>query len=406
MFYLYISNYINNFVRFFKYLHSMFFTSNITLIIYVFTIIYYVVLASIMLVQQGNPISTHGELKNKLRMTHSVGIFMTIWALDYLLYLIPMLYSNDVTSMGYQVCFIVTMMMVMPALFMVMHAIVQTKVNTLRWTYGVASPFMLLLIWYLIVPTAEPNMLPLYITAAISMLFVIYLLVKYAKEYHIYVQRLKSEYSEISDHEIFWSWSCFAGFALQTIIFLLYEYYWEPTMEFAYWAISIVTAGYLCYCTCKQKPLDNEVVEEIADKETESDVIAIDKEKDKAFYAIIEKKLETLCEDKLLFLEPDLTRETLCRRLSISSTYLKMYFHSQDMSFYQYINTLRVEYAYRLMEEKPEMSIREASELSGFRSQTTFRKVFKDVIGCLPSEIRGKKEEVKNVQTNNTSNQP
>lgn len=370
----------------------MYFSDNFLLLLYVITIIYYVVLACVMLAQRGNPIYTHGELVNKLRMTRSVGVFMALWALDCLIYLVPMLYSNDIYSVGYNICFLITMFLITPAQFMVMHAIVQRKVNTLQWTGGVASPFLVLLVWYIMIPSDNLAILPLHVAAALSVLFVIFLLLRYAREYHMYVQRMKSEYSEISGHEIFWSWSCFAGFALQMIAFLLYWYNWEPTAELSYWVISIINAAHLCYCTCKQRPLDDEVVEDITEEVAQSDAIMIQKDEEKAFYAVIENKLESLCEDKLLFLEPDLTRETLCRHLSISSTYLKMYFRKRNLSFYQYINALRAEYAYRQMQESPNLSIREVSEMAGFRSQTTFRKVFKEVIGCLPSELRNQKE--------------
>lgn len=368
------------------------FTNNTFIFIYVLTIIYFVVLGCIMLAQRGNPIYTHGEQSIKLRMTRSVGIFMFVWAFDYLIYLPDFLDNSDMIAKFDDVFFIITMIIETPALYMVMHAIVQKRVSIMKWTVATTLPFLLLMLWQLFIPLGVSDRLPYHLASVFNILFVIFLLLKYAKEYSVYVERIKSEYSEISGREIFWSWSCFVGFALQVILFLLYIYMYVPMSEYLYWLLSIINAAYLCYCTYKQRPLDIDVVEETIEVEEPHNITPEAKNEEKAFYGIIEQKLDSLCEDKLLFLEPDLTRETLCRRLSISSTYLKLYFHSRGLSFYQYINTLRVEYAYKLMQDNPDMSIREISEHSGFRSQTTFRKMFVEVMGCLPSEIKSKKD--------------
>lgn len=372
-----------------------YFVNNTILLLYIFTIIYYVVLGCYMLAQRGNTISTRGEMAVKQRMTRSVGIFMLIGATSWMIYLPTMLQSDDLWNASYNMCFIFSMMMVTPGLFVVMHAIVQKKVNTMRWVSVVGAPFLILLILHLFFDVDGPYNPFNVLTIVIHLACVAFLLVRYASEYQVYVNRIRSEYSETTDREILWAWSCFSGFALQSVIFILYCIFWMPMLDIAYWAVSILNAAYLCYCTCRQKPLDNEIVEETM-PDTPSSATEKEKSEEKAFYAVIEQKLESLCEDKLLFLEPDLTRETLCLRLSIGRTYLSMYFRSRGLTFYQYINTLRVDYAVKLMQENPGISIREVSELSGFRSQTTFRKMFQEVMGCLPSEVRTKKEHYDN----------
>lgn len=356
---------------------------------YVFTIIYFVTLGCFMLAYQRKN-CTHGEQKTKLRMTRSVGVFMLIWAFDWVLY-IPIMRLTGNALLKYDgTIFLVTMMLATPALFIVMLAIVQKRVNLLKWTAGTALPFLLLLLWYLMIPSGMSLRLPIYLASVLNILFVVFLLNHHAKEYRLYIQRIKSEYSEISGREILWSWSCFAGFAIQTVTFVLYNAYSTPLLEFLYWLLSIFNATFLCYCTCQQKTLDDKVVNILDDEESTYGMEIQENQKEKAFYSVIEQKLDSLCKKELLFLEPDLTRETLCQHLSISSTYLKMYFHSRGLSFYMYINTLRVEHAAKLMKDNPDMSILEVSKLSGFRSQTTFRKMFKEVMGCLPSEAKPK----------------
>lgn len=212
------------------------------------------------------------------------------------------------------------------------------------------------------------------------------LLFKHANEYNRYVRRIQSEYSDIKHREILWSWVCYAGFTMQIMIFVIYEAIWSQTIEYIYITICVLNATCLCYCTCKQKTIDLDLV----DEDTTSDAKPAGKssDKEKTLFSSIEHKLESLCEDTQLFLDPELTLETLCLHICVSRTYLGMYFRDRKTTYYQYINTLRAEYAYKLMQENPDMSISDICLHSGFRSQTTFRKIFKEAVGRLPSEIK------------------
>lgn len=361
---------------------------SIYLFTYIIGIIYLVVLGCVMFFSRPQAIYTRGEYEIKQRMTRSVGAFLMVSAFECLIYLPFMLSGFDNFHWVYGFCFLVTLMLNTSMVFVVTCAVAQKKVDVLRWVLALAFPFLLLIVWYALVPKDGSHMLPLYLGGALSVIFVILIFAGHVNGYRDYVRRMRSEYSETSCRDIVWSWYCFSGFALQCIIFVIYQLNWSQTLESIYTVLTFFNVTYLCYCTYRQRPLDIDVVEETSeDSEIEK------KSEDKAFYAIIEQRLESLCEGNLLFLEPDLTRESLCLRLNIGRTYLGMYFRSRGLTFYQYINTLRVEYAIKLMQKNPEMPIREVSELSGFRSQTTFRKVFKEVMGCLPSDIRNDKME-------------
>lgn len=359
------------------------------LMCYFIIILYFVMLGCYMLGQRENLISTHGEQQSKRRMTQSVGIFMLIWAFQCILYLPSILdYGYDIKQQGYDTCFLLTVTLNTPAVFVVMFATIQKKVNTVRWIALIGLPFVTLTAWHIVMPAEQSGRLPIHIAAVLVIADMTYLCLRYIREYKIYVQRLLTEYSEISGREIAWAWSCFAGFALQALLYVTYQFFWSTTVEYLYMGFSILNATYLCHCTCRQKTLDTDIVEDTL----LSDVQMKDKntEEEKAFYSIVEQKLQVLCEAKYLYLEPDLTRESLCLRLSIGRTYLSLYLRSRGLTFYQYINSLRVDYAVKLMQENSDMSIKDVCKYSGFRSQTTFRKVFEEVMGCLPSEVKMK----------------
>lgn len=368
-------------------------SNGIYLLLYFCVILFFVILGCYMLAQRDNILSTHGEQEAKRRMTNSVGFFMFVWALQCMVYLPSILrYGYEETQKGYDLCYLITVMLNTPSVFVVMHSILQKKLKALKWIGIIGLPFLALTTWHIITPAELSGRLPIYIAAVLVVIDMAYLFIRYISEYRIYIQRIKTEYSEISGREITWAWSCFAGFALQSLLYIVYQFYWSVVVEYVYMAFSIINATYLCYCVSHQKTLDSDVVEEkVAGNdamEEKSEPKA--EEEQKEFYSVIEEKLEALCEGKMLYLEPDLTRESLCLRLSIGRTYLSMYLRSRGLTFYQYINSLRVDYAVKLMHDNPDMPIREVCELSGFRSQTTFRKVFQEVMGCLPSEIKSK----------------
>lgn len=233
--------------------------------------------------------------------------------------------------------------------------------------------------------------IPLYLGASLSVASYVFLLVRFAKEYRIYVRRIQSEYSDTTGRDIAWSWISFSGFAVQGILFVVYEMFWSYTLEFLYHLFTILNFGYLCFCISRQRTIDVEVMDEDLrheDLQHEDEKHTNQSKNESVLYADIEQKLRTMCEDKLLFLTPDITLETLSLRLGTNRTYIGMYFREHDTTFYQYINTLRIEYATRLMQENPHLSLRKVAEQSGFRSQPTFRKAFQEVMGCLPSEVK------------------
>lgn len=347
------------------------------LFVYFLVILYYVILGCWMFAYSNNPISTRGEQEAKLRMTRSVGAFMFLWALEYLMCLPPMLRFCDNWHPIYKLIFITQTMLHTPMLYVVIRAILQKWQGTLQGAGILASLFMVIDIWFIFFDW--DGKLPATAAGVLCIVCVVGYIVRYVKDYRSYVCRLRSEYSETTNRDILWSCWSFMGIAVQILVYLFYESNWSMTLEVVYTGMSIINAAYICYCTRQQKPMDNDVVTENMEKT------------EKAFYGIIEQKLEVLCEKKLLFLEPNLTRETLCLRLSIGRTYLSMYLNSRGLNFYQYINSLRVEYAIKLMRDNPHMPINEVCKLSGFRSQTTFRKVFQEVMGCLPSEFIARK---------------
>nr|WP_255669548.1 AraC family transcriptional regulator [Myroides oncorhynchi] len=106
---------------------------------------------------------------------------------------------------------------------------------------------------------------------------------------------------------------------------------------------------------------------------------------------IRQKLFEQLIESKL-YLNVDLTLQKLSEVLEIDKKELSEYFkESNSISFRQYINRLRVEYAVGLIKEKnKDVTVEELTSFCGFNNRLSFYRAFVQVYGFPPSALLSK----------------
>ena len=101
--------------------------------------------------------------------------------------------------------------------------------------------------------------------------------------------------------------------------------------------------------------------------------------------------IRKLVDDEKLFLYPNLKVSDLATRLHSNRNYI---YHAinveMGVSFSDYINGLRVDYAAQLLDANPDLSINEVIIKSGFTSSSAFYRNFKKFKGITPTKKRGK----------------
>lgn len=101
--------------------------------------------------------------------------------------------------------------------------------------------------------------------------------------------------------------------------------------------------------------------------------------------------LEAWIEKEKPYLNPDFQLIDLRQVLPLNRTYLSQLINSEyDCSFYQWVNSLRIKEAQRLMREQPDMTIEDVSKQSGFSYRRNFSRIFVEETGMTPSEWRDK----------------
>ena len=112
---------------------------------------------------------------------------------------------------------------------------------------------------------------------------------------------------------------------------------------------------------------------------------------DEGGYSELLERIIKLVNDEKLFLYPNLKVSDLAKQLNSNRNYI---YHAINVemgtSFSDYINGLRVDYASRLLEERPELSINDVMTKSGFTSSSAFYRNFKKFKGITPTEKRAK----------------
>lgn len=84
-----------------------------------------------------------------------------------------------------------------------------------------------------------------------------------------------------------------------------------------------------------------------------------------------------------------ITLEAVARQFYVTPSYLSRSFKRHvGISFVQYVNHLRVEYAGTLLRSQPQMSITQAASAAGFESAAHFQRVFKQLTGMTAQQWR------------------
>lgn len=99
--------------------------------------------------------------------------------------------------------------------------------------------------------------------------------------------------------------------------------------------------------------------------------------------------LEQRMKDPALFSTPNLSLTDLAEKLSVTTHQLSEVLNTHmRTSFYQYVNTKRIDYAKKLLSEAPSKPIVDIALLCGYGSKTTFYDNFKKISGQTPKQFR------------------
>lgn len=105
-------------------------------------------------------------------------------------------------------------------------------------------------------------------------------------------------------------------------------------------------------------------------------------------YSVIAMRLEECMKGGKMYLNPKLSLQDVAAEIGTNRTYLSDYLnHVLKMTFYEYVNALRVDEACEIIDSmtcKDRSSMQEIAEMSGFNSISTFNRAFARRKGMTP----------------------
>ncbi len=112
-------------------------------------------------------------------------------------------------------------------------------------------------------------------------------------------------------------------------------------------------------------------------KEIEEDISAVKNDLPEYLKDKLERQIRAMMDAEHLYLQPRLNKTDLAKKLGTNRTYLTIVFRDRFVSFYSYVNTMRMEYALRYAENNPGATNQEIACNSGFGSVKTYTRVKK-----------------------------
>lgn len=105
-------------------------------------------------------------------------------------------------------------------------------------------------------------------------------------------------------------------------------------------------------------------------------------------------RIQKLMEQEQMFRQQNLKISDLVKRLGTNRNYVYMTINREmGISFAEYINRLRIEYAVKLIDKDPDCHLGQVAEESGFSSSSSFYRNFKVFMGVSPKEYQNKLKE-------------
>jgi AraC-like DNA-binding protein len=103
----------------------------------------------------------------------------------------------------------------------------------------------------------------------------------------------------------------------------------------------------------------------------------------------LRRRIEKLMDEEKIFLQNGLKISDLAEQLCCNRNYIYRAINVEmGISFAEYVNKKRVDYAKQMIEQKPDLQMNELYMRVGFSSSSSFYRRFRQFEGCTPKELQ------------------
>ena len=265
-------------------------------------------------------------------------------------------------------------LLVIPSLSALLLSLVQQHTFLRRYLFAFLVVPLGLIAYYMI----DPHSWQEDATFVYWSVFIVFFACWFYRQERKYHRRLCDLYSDIESHEISWIYRIILLFIVYFILFAVSRLTGITVILYISYFYCLGFECMVHFWSSEEEAMAALLVEPSVADEQES--------VEYAEYSWIGPRLYEQCEQAALYLRHDLNVDALASHLGTNRTYISRYLASKGLTYYSYINTLRINHAKKLIAENADASISAIAFQSGFKSDSTFRRAFLDIEKCTPSE--------------------
>lgn len=249
------------------------------------------------------------------------------------------------------------------------------------------SPFVVVSILY--IATYSEYIFFADVLAAIG--YCSYWLTRFVISSRNYNKRLTDNYSDIQNRDMKWIVNVASLMFLNMLMWFICFVMEYRYLEGVYYLVVMFIWGTVCYYVERMRSIEVMPTEE-EDKQENLEMLAtLDEEAlnpNREENAAFREKLYQLCKEHNFFQKEDLTRDDLANAMGTNHTYFtRKLKEATGLSFYDYINSLRIEESIELL-MNTELSVEDIAMQCGFKSKSSFYRAFDKIHGCTPKEYK------------------
>ena len=345
--------------------------------------------------------STQRRREKTLRSLTSI-LMLTVCccALSYCLSWFP-IYATHPAPRKISVLFCLWLL---PELFLIMTELTKRKPITKAMCI---LPFVPVALMHVLIFIDTPYFEQIY--AAFLLLYVVFDIIMTFVSVHHYKTFVRENYSEDYGRETSWIIQSTVLIAILFAVWLGFFFFEGPVFTTIFMLVNLIVWPLGCFNMAKVIQVRESMRDDdVCVCEPENEAVASQKkdagpgaEADAAAEAVEEvrepskdelflKRLKEVCEDTKLYTTEDLTREELSRAMMLNHSYLtRMLKSATGKTFYEYINSLRMQYAEELLRD-PNFPLDAIPLEVGYKHRSTYYRVFGEKFGCTPTEYRAK----------------
>lgn len=334
------------------------------------------------------------DIKPPVRLRRWTAAFFAFTALSHLWWLLFLIYSNNMDSLGYQLIVLTDTMLLLTTIAGTMLSMLQDRRRPM-WPMLVAMlPFVALFGLYFAFPSDLLKLTIMAYLMLLSVAFAVYMVFAIRR----YDRWLNDNYADL-EHKRVWLSQVVAFLCM--LVFVLYEVSEDMVLIFCLHLVDLVLVFLLLWRVETLSQLDALAVKtytpsapdrlvsaELAEsafvpdtmpimatqpEQPMADPISIDVDQ-------MEQLLKEHCEATRLYLEKDLTLQMLAQIVGTNRSYLSQYFSRKGFTYNTYINSLRINYfisrCRELAAAGQDIPIQQLALESGFGSYRTFSRAF------------------------------